>query len=104
MASIPIRNLDDEVKRRLDVRAGDLNGERLLHRHRVVLSGTVQSRFAILNRLAAIPVVCRNGNLSSTLIVIQNWIAASENIDGRPRLHMSSQWFAIGRRTTGEGT
>ncbi|OIQ80534.1 hypothetical protein GALL_377110 [mine drainage metagenome] len=30
------------------------------------------------------PVVCRNGSLNRTLIVRQNWIAASENIDGRP--------------------
>ena len=32
------------------------------------------------------PVVCRKGSLNSTLIVRQNWIAASENTAGRPGL------------------
>jgi len=32
------------------------------------------------------PVVCRKGSLNRTLIVRQNWIAALENIDGRPGL------------------
>jgi len=30
------------------------------------------------------PVVCRSGSLKRALMVKQNWIAASENIEGRP--------------------
>jgi hypothetical protein len=37
-------------------------------------------------KLATIPVVCLSGSLNSTLIVRQNWIAASEKTAGRPGL------------------
>ena len=43
-----------------------------------------QSSPANFSRLAAIPAVCRNGNLNRTLIDRQNRIAASEKTDGRP--------------------
>ena len=39
-----------------------------------------------LSRLAAFPVVCLGGSLNRTLIVRQNWIAASQNTAGRPGL------------------
>jgi hypothetical protein len=38
------------------------------------------------SKLAAIPVVCLRGSMNSTLMVRQNWIAASENTAGRPGL------------------
>ena len=37
-----------------------------------------------LGALATIPAVCLCGNLNSTLIERQNWIAAFENTGGRP--------------------
>lgn len=50
----------------------------------LVQSGTARSRFAILSRLATIPVVCRSGSVNRTLMVRQNWIAVSGNTAGRP--------------------
>ena len=44
------------------------------------------ARLAIHIVLATIPVVCRSGSLNRTLIVRQNWIAASENNAGRTGL------------------
>jgi hypothetical protein len=61
-----------------------LHGECLmpLAQGRIIRRRPVQ--FAIFRRLATIPIVCRNGYLNKTLIVRQNWIAASENTAGRP--------------------
>ena len=49
-------------------------------------SGTGQSRPASSGRLATIKVVCRSGQPKSTLIIRQNWVAASEKTRGRPGL------------------
>lgn len=47
--------------------------------------GQGQSRSVIFSTLAIIPVVCRIDSLKRTLIVGQNWIAASEYTAGQPR-------------------
>jgi hypothetical protein len=42
-----------------------------------------QFRSANFSRLATLPVVCLSGSLNRTLMLRQNWIAASEKIAGR---------------------
>jgi len=53
-------------------------------RHRVEKSGTGQSKPAIFSRLATIPIVCRRASPKRTLMLRQNWMAASENVSGWP--------------------
>ena len=53
-------------------------------RQSVEKSGTGQSRPAIFSKLAAMPIVCRKAKPNSTFRLRQNWMAASENVSGRP--------------------
>jgi hypothetical protein len=54
-------------------------------RHRVEKSGTGQSSSpAIFKRLSTIPIVCRSAKPKRTLMLRQNWMAASEKVSGRP--------------------
>ena len=57
----------------------------LERRHKVLKSGTGQSKRASSTRLATCPSVCRNGRPKSAFGVRQVWIAASEKVAGRPR-------------------
>jgi hypothetical protein len=58
-------------------------------RHRAVSFGTHKSKLTIFNKLATIPVVCLKGSFNTTLIVKQNWIAASQNTSAQPGLASS---------------
>lgn len=94
----------EQVQGAIGAPIGDLDGEGLLPSAQggVVGHGPVQS--AIFSRLATIPVVCLSGNLNRTLIVRQNWIAASENTAGRPGLPSggASQVISLSSQTSNE--
>jgi len=78
--------VNKQVQRAIGTPVRDLDLKCFLPPTQVVWSGTAQSRPANFSGLATIPVVCRKGSLNKTLIVNQNWIAASENTAARPGL------------------
>ena len=67
-------------------------------RQSVEKSGTGQSaRPAIFSRLPTIPIVCRSARPKSTLMLRQNWIAASEYVSDRPGRPLGPASHSISR-------
>ena len=65
-------------------RQGMVTVRSVWRRRKVLKSGTGQSSFARLRRLATSPVVCRRGRPNNAFSIRQVWIAASEKVAGRP--------------------
>jgi hypothetical protein len=66
-----------------------------LRRHRVLKSGTVQSKPTSFSKLCTNHVVCRNGLANNTFLVRQVWIAASLKLSCRPRLPVGGGRYVI---------
>lgn len=84
--AFPWLDINQQVQRPPRAAIRDLHIDPRLGRHSVEQSGTDQSSPAIRIRLSTNPTVCRSGKPKSTFSMRQTWIAASENVSGRPRL------------------
>jgi hypothetical protein len=96
--------VNQQVWRTVGAPAGDLDRPRFLPPTQGRIVRHSQSTFANFSKLATIPVVCRNGSVNRTLIVRQNWTAASENTAGRPGRPpcRASQVMSLSSQITGD--